>query len=496
MFHILSLATNELILGEFGEPLAFETGALAAERAKALSEANPEGGKFQPRKAVAIDDPNWHTRETIRFESGTYTRPNESLRGHCPASHYVHVSRDKPDMLAYTESDAKGRADVQRRRKVVSYLEEFAAYLSKEQRAAIAAEHAAAFSVGVKFAVTPDEIEAVYTNYEPRAEGVSDSCMRYNKAWDGDEHPVRVYGDSDLQVAYLTNEEGQTTHRALIWPAQKVYSRVYGDSSSFHAALKALGYTKSHGYYGSAGGDKSLEGARIRAIDCGNGYVMPYIDECDTVALSRDRQWFILGGDGYDCQQTGGATEDASCTTCERCDDRTDEEDTYTVYTRVSPSGLGRGDETWCSHCYENHTFYCEGVNETFSNDVHHADADNGHTYTVAYLRDNANQCEHTEEWTFDDLVTVIIDTDDGETAEWCEGAVTSDAFICRVTGELYSHDCARDGTLESGHSHRDGTGWRGINDGATDGEIEAALGKTPRCTETPDMLDALIAAE
>jgi len=482
-YNILSLATNELVLDEStGEPLSFETGALAAERAKALMAANPESGKYQPRVAPSVDDEFWREREMRRFKDGTYTTPDDSLLHWCIPEHFVHVSRDKPEMLAYTENAAKGRADIQRRRRVVSYLEEFAPALTKAQREDIAAEHAAAFSVGIKFAKTPDEIEAVYTDYAREAIGVSDSCMRYRgNHWGNRPHPVRVYGNSDLQVAYLTNERGQTTHRALIWPEKKVYSRVYGDSSSFHAALKACGYQKSSGYYTSSRGAPSLRGARIRALpldddgDYDGRYLMPYIDEVGSVGLSSDGKWFILGEEGYDCNQTDGMTQDEDRVCCEHCGDLVDQEDTRTVYTSVRPNGYGRAAETWCECCCGQETFYCEGVNEMFSDDVDHEMADNGRTYTEAYLSRYANLCQKLGTWTFDDLAAVITDASTGNTENWCDDAVASDAFQCRVTGQLYSHSCAKEGTLTRGVMTPSGTAWRGISEGATDEDEDAA---------------------
>jgi hypothetical protein len=494
MFHVLDIATGKPVCSdETGEPEVYETGALAAERAKALSEAH--GHKFQPRPVPAVNDLHWRERERQRFEAGKYTRPNRELNDYCRPSHFVHVSLDKPALLAYTPSEEYGRADRQVRKRVSTYLAEFCPALAAEERDALEAEHVAAFSVKLRFAKTPGEIRGVYTTYDQRAAGVNVSCMRYDvDRYHGEGmHPTEVYGDSDLQVAYLTNDEGETTHRALIWPAKKVYSRVYGDCPSFHAALQSLGYVKSSGYY-TAPGNPSLAGARVRAIelDTRGSYLMPYIDEAESVELLAGGEWFQLrkgSGGSHACHETDGTTGDGQ--TCDRCDGHVDEDDTSSVVASFDYRGRPAGYATWCQRCAENYAFYCEGVGETISDDVGSVEVD-GRTYARPYAEEHAHQCARTDEYTFRELVTVITDASDGEEERWSAEAVEEEAFLCRVTGELYAHDAAREGTLERRARRSQGTYWTGINDAASDEEAdEAAPARCPYTLELP-----LIAAE
>ena len=132
--------------------------------------------------------------------------------------------------------------------------------LSPDERREIEAEHSGqSFDDGLKFASTPKEIVAVYTNYDEDCSQVADSCMRY-ECCDFPEggsprppqHPCSVYGAGDLAIAYTVNVAGQTTARALCWPEKKIYSRVYAnDGDRLHRLLKKRGFKKSGGYYGA-----------------------------------------------------------------------------------------------------------------------------------------------------------------------------------------------------------------------------------------------------
>src|SRR5690606_7560176 len=136
-------------------------------------------------------------------------------------------------------------------------------------------------------AATPDDIENVYLKGP-------NSCMSHDLSeFSSPEHPTRVYGDSDLQVAYIVNSSGNISARVLVWPEKKLYGRIYGDEDRMSDMLEEAGYER---------GD--LDGARIRRIPIRDRqYVMPYLDEAgQTFGEIRkdngdiDTDFFEIGG--------------------------------------------------------------------------------------------------------------------------------------------------------------------------------------------------------
>src|SRR5690606_21500489 len=121
---------------------------------------------------------------------------------------------------AYTPSEDFGMQDRQVRMMPGRYLKKyFSDVLSPEDIQYWALEWANRFApVDMEIATTPDEIEYVYTN-GPR------SCMSYDPSeYSSSCHPVRVYGNSDLAVAYIRNASGAVVGRALIWPSKMRHS--------------------------------------------------------------------------------------------------------------------------------------------------------------------------------------------------------------------------------------------------------------------------------
>lgn len=115
------------------------------------------------------------------------------------------------------------------------------------------------------FADTPDEIERIYLNGPP-------SCMSHaaNNYTSG--HPTRAYAGHGLAVAALpkrADPKKKFSQRALVWPAKKVYSTIYG-TGKLEELLKELGYTKG-----------SFHGARLAKIidPARDSMVMPWIDD-------------------------------------------------------------------------------------------------------------------------------------------------------------------------------------------------------------------------
>lgn len=440
MFRLIDLTTNEY-LGNERTSLSYPDGKRAARASKLASYVLNR--KVQVRRAQTGDE-NWRERERSRFTSGDYTPLEPGLasyvREYYP-DHYAHVAKKRPDLIAYTKSEDKGRDDKQSLISVKAYVElvgkhpdlEWPGYRI-ERLVRNQLTYAGICEKEYTLATTPDDIARVYIEYDGAASQVSSSCMRYGEGhWprvDGARfHPARVYGAGDLAIAYISNDDGRTVARAIVWPDKKIYSRVYADNDHLHRLLKRDGYKQSR-YYDSD--NDSIEGARLLRVENDDGnLVCPYVDECDTV--SDDGEYLILDGGDYTTQNTSGYIKLQPEYTCEHCGDGMDEDDSRTVYVDARRNHP----EQWCSHCAENDTFYCEGTSEYYSQRVDHTYIDDV-GYTDRYLENNANWCERREEYTFDDLTTVIVN-DDGGTQMWSEQAVDNHAY--EWDGVFYSDD-------------------------------------------------------
>lgn len=439
MFNILNLETKALVEDDNGA-LSFETGVEAAACAKSLAEQT--GKRYQPRKAGNCVD--WRAREQARIDSGEYTVP-QCLLPYLVADHYAHVSKDKPAMLSYTKDDSKGRADLQTRITVRAYLTEFGKdpeasdgfmqpYLVDDLCKEYAEE---CIPRELLFARTPDEIEAVYTNYDSDCSQVGNSCMRYESShWESGIHPCRVYGAGDLAIAYLVNDNGETTDRALVWPEKLIYSRVYGETDRLHVLLKNAGYRKSAYYQEPL---PTFEGAKLlklSASDDDDGcFVMPYIDE--DVGARLAGKFFIIDKDGsYSTGETEGRTcEPEERTYCERCENSCDE--TYYVYTR----DYWRGGQSWCEHCVENNTFRCDRTGDLYSDDCSSYEIEGVGIYCQYAFATHGGECEHTNTYHRSRDLRDVIVNDKGDTETWCRDAIDEDAWECERTGKLYSND-------------------------------------------------------
>jgi hypothetical protein len=378
----------------------------------------------------------WRRREYLRIIEGENTRvpwSDESwwVDSKPAHDHYAHVSNDDPSKLAYTVDDIKGHADKQARIRPGRYLSKyFSAVLSEVGIQEWAGRFAGANEdVGVSFATTPADIEAVYTG-GPR------SCMDGEH---GHADSTRVYGAGDLAVAYL-GEQDHATARSVVWPDKKVYNTIYGDEPRLGPALRSLGYKHA------SGGD--FEGARLLYIEKCGGIVAPYFDgdESGSVREIDGTTYLVLsmGGEHSLSEQTGilGGGD-----TCERCGDNYD-----------STEGGGYiDDESWCESCVDSYAGYCESCDEsTHCDNMRHATNDRGHEVWVceycaensfgtcggcnntfesmSTLQDGENRCESCmEDVAFcehcDEPHDTTSHTVDDES--WCDSCYDSEAAVC-----------------------------------------------------------------
>lgn len=319
---------------------------------------------------------NWRERERRKVSSYRYSgnsvvpwRYEDWYNDTLHEMHNAYLSIEKPGLVAYTPSEEWGVADRQLRVRPGKYLEQFAPHLTSTERDAFCAQVKAIDDRNVvQFATTPDDIVRVYLNGP-------DSCMshRVGDYSTGGLHPVSVYGDSDLQLAYLPNDDGRTFRaRALVWPEKKIHSRVYGDETIKYL-LTQMGYKNG-----------SLAGAHVRKVRVDSDvFLMPYVDGIETANIVGNRFQFCDDeSGGYKCQDTNGTTEP-----------NYEPEPDEVYYCSNGECGNERNeDHTYCSSC-EDERYHCDYCGEDYF-DGRSYSVDNYGTMCRACYRAHAHQCE------------------------------------------------------------------------------------------------------
>lgn len=477
MFAIVNLSTSERL------EYLFTTGKEAADCAKKLT--LDTGIKHQVRPILTNV---WHDRERARFQDGTYTPLpwlglawfDKNLARLAP-DHFAHISVTKPYMVAFTETPAKGEADIQTPMKPGKYLERFfSSVLTGDE----IKELALAFvrldtDVELKFATSSEDIVDVYLNGP-------DSCMSKKPSYyDGSAHPVSVYGDSSLRLAYIENDKyGQDgapfsdqkiKSRALVYEDEKVFVRVYPTVTSYgnvndrreaaqlaydelYAALEQAGYRKG-----------SFKGATIRRIENekGSSFIMPYLDgDCQGVDDSGDMFTITSCGD-YTANSVNGLIDEEDSPEdefiCSCCEDYVNDD-----YSREVQVGRNLT-ETWCELCADHHAFYCHGSGTYYSDSNYDYTEIDGDIYERGYVSNNFTFCDHVEEYTSDDCYKVIMNKRrDAET--WSITAIIDDAFCCVIDGLYYDKTLLAPDTLDKDTADKRGVSMgRYLGNGALD---------------------------
>jgi hypothetical protein len=409
---------------------------------------------------VWSDQPWWNTEAAI------------AIRRH----HFVSVSENDPTLLAYVQDARKGQRGIRTPIKPGRYLAKFFGAILSEKEIAYAAAWQA---TGCKpdgygdescyklaFATTREEVKRVYLNGPP-------SCMSNGQShYDSKNvaHPSEVYAAGDLAVAYLADGAGNIVARAVAWPARKTFGRVYptpgahgpaysstSDAEDAHNALRDR--LKRDGYASLTENPEGFDGARLLALEVGCGkYVMPYMDNGLMFRWheSEDGRFQVCFLGGTRAEDTGGVTringreEDETYAVCERCGDGIeDEDDAYLVVSHMR-NGRSVGASDYCPYCLANHTFYCNGINETVSDDIGWVMIDD-ESYSVPYAEGEGYfYCDHTDEYRWGEAGQVevnirIRDSYSGRTRRaletWCQDAFDADGFTCPVTGETWSKE-------------------------------------------------------
>ncbi len=376
---------------------------------------------FNPRKyrLVRYKDEQWREREASRLaRNDCYTTLPKQWSSLEPiVDHYAHVS-ESGNSIAFTENEAKGELDIQTVMKPGRYLKKFYPHLDDNTIRDLAVHVSSEPKMSI--AITADDIEQVYLN------GPS-SCMSHPlNEYDSAEHPVRVYGDSDIQLAYLGSLK-KATARALIRPDNKSYVRIYGDSVRLERALKAAGYeSKISGFMG----------AKVRKIvHTDNVFVMPYLDgSCQCVDTMGE--YLIINDDSeYICNQTNGLAGEPEDdrVLCEWCGER-HIEDGEEISVNTSTRNP-RQTQIWCENCVDNSAFRCEGTDEYYSvASFSSITTANGNVYEAEYFDEAGGfTCDATDKNYIDEYSIYLEDTNETVCAsyakEYCYHDIESDTW-------------------------------------------------------------------
>lgn len=344
------------------------SGAAVESRRKA-QEHEKRNGKVQPRPYAT--DSNWRDRERQRFSDGTYQAlpwaedswwTSALAKRPSLVEHFAHVAKDAPGMLSYTESAQKGALDRQTRARPGRYLSaHFAEVLSADEIRAHAARYAATFEgLELRFSDSATSIERVYRRGPT-------SCMSHPPGdYQTPYHPVRIYGDSDLSVAFIgqgtvNSSEFHVSARALVWRERKVYGRIYGDSDRMAYLLELAGYKQGGTERDSEGRAKNpFPGARLplRTLEGDpTRIIMPYVDGHSRALISDDGKWLTLADESAPPRgaldiHPGGSHETGivkdSRPRCQRCRLVLGAERGVMVQARM-------GDALWCTACNTAH---------------------------------------------------------------------------------------------------------------------------------------------
>jgi len=300
---------------------------------------------------------SWNIREVFRFRNGTYqTFPQEvwtKLNQHNVMlcwEHYIHLSTQRPDMVAYTQSDAHGEEDRQTLMRFGRYLKRYHPLLSDKQVEELAGllrtrkDDSKQNGGGLHLATDRETIKEIFETPLHAGESAPVSCMCEFDTWTNP--PYMVYaGSPDVAIAYLRESSGIIA-RTVVSTKYKWWVRMYttgGDDheylcSRLREALHKAGYERRG----------SLKDCRLSVLEEEGHYALPYIDGSAWYVYQNGDYWVVTDNDEegeYSCQETSGRGDEVERTHCANCEEIISQGDEE--YPTV--------DGTVCSDCIENY---------------------------------------------------------------------------------------------------------------------------------------------
>lgn len=331
----------------------------------------------------------WIWREVCRFKTNEYTHIGPLFLDIC----FAHPSKSAPGMVAFTQNEEKGKADIQLRVKPGKYFKLLYPNISEDEIRKLAEDFNLKHGKPQKlqWAHTEDEIEWVYTH----GHGFN-SCMHKDlDAFSSPFHPVRMYGKSeDTAVAYVLNNN-RVVARTVCNLKEKEWIRIYGDTSCIEHLLQQEEYNE---------GD--LSGCCFPLIEYNNGIVMPYIDGGSTFNTYGNYLKIIEYG-AYEANSECGLVSLQGLTVCADCEERYPEDE-------IQYSGYH--EQPICNNCASQQYYYAKTVHgEQLIHEACVAHCEDGGTY---FLAEDAAElgytyCDQSDTWFLDENVVELAN---GET--------------------------------------------------------------------------------
>lgn len=395
-----------------------------------LLEKQPKNVQISRMRGIFMHSRDWfadqvskHNIHPMIDDLLNHNRAHQQLREHITdwremLLEWPHVAETDPTKLAYTQSDEKGKRNIQTITSLGKYL---------KRHMPTCPDHELRDFV-TRYTVDPNACK-ITTDLEKMIHIVQNgpfSCMQKGR-WDESDHPYRVYDPKyGWGMAYRMQCD-EYWGRCLVNVEAKGYVRSYKRDGSTDEMLEA--WLQNEGYQHLYDWD----GLKVAKIEHYGDYIMPYIDG-NSQQVDDHGTYFMICEDGdYDASNTDGRVYAINSCSCDCCGDSYHEDD----MTYVGQDG----DRQVCEGCRESNYTYVIGYR--------------GHEYWVH--SDDAVYCEsddqHYDRDHLDYNDIIWVDTEDGyyksEDIWWCEGSseyYTNDTTSYEIDGELYHEDHLPDG--------------------------------------------------
>lgn len=312
--------------------------------------------------------PFWESLRSVIGGPNTTVEQSDRLWSLLNSLHFPHlaIEPEHAGQIAYTPDWEYAMADKFKTCSPGRYLKKYYGEILSDAQVETMVALCAAYSqaLTIKIATSTEDIVRIYRRKDAIA--VNDetlhSCMSPGTHCQHMEpHPVSVYGESDLAVAYLGTLDYPIA-RSVVWPAKKTFWRIYEPGGRLRALLTADGWKQ-----------RSPEGARIRHISHpsqSRTVIMPYVDGDSLFAEICDDKWLVLdhGGAIVTLTQHGYAKHNSR-----PCDDDDEEDDQPGFHCGNCNDYTYEGDSessAYCQECYDTSRMCCE-CNEDFWGDAY-----------------------------------------------------------------------------------------------------------------------------
>jgi hypothetical protein len=185
---------------------------------------------------------------------------------------------------------------------------------------------------------------------------IANSCMRHD--FDHlDCHPASAYGSGDFTILWTEDNNGKIGSRCVVYTgSDPEHTPKYGP---IYAATKtALDMTIARLAEMKAipAEYNAWEGAKLKAIPKGRGFIAPYIDISPRHLEVLNSDFLVVHPRGsIDASNYSGVL--GNCLTCYECDSEIDEDNSFT-----------EGSHSYCESCHSDLFFHCEQCEESYHN--------------------------------------------------------------------------------------------------------------------------------